>query len=247
MENNTEYQFQMLFESNVSLITRARNDMVAYYLALSPCEYFMFIDSDIGFDYRDIIKMVKTQKKIIGATYPKKMMNWNTIYQFANLNVAKTEPELESMSYSYAHSFGDKSKSNRDAFEKGTEGKFKGIFEVNYMPTGFLLIHRSVLLEMIKYYPDLRYKVANHRWDDRVKDGYAFFTDMIIDDGDYISEDFGFCHKWKKVDKNNKIYLYSDINLVHNGVHNYSGNYKVKVDGLKKYLKVIDERKNGKK
>ena len=61
--------------SNESLIPRARNYSVDLFLQ-SDCEYFMFIDADIGFGFKDVLNLLylcnEDKYSIIAGTYPKK-------------------------------------------------------------------------------------------------------------------------------------------------------------------------------
>ncbi len=58
---------------NESLIQRARNRIVAEFLA-TDCSHLVFIDADIGFTGRDVLRLVAHNRAIIGATYAKKNM-----------------------------------------------------------------------------------------------------------------------------------------------------------------------------
>jgi hypothetical protein len=63
---------------NESLITRARNGM-AYDFMQSDATHLMFIDADITFDPKDIVRMIDADKDIICGLYPKKEINWQLI------------------------------------------------------------------------------------------------------------------------------------------------------------------------
>lgn len=56
---------------NESLIQRGRNRIVAEFLA-SSCSHLVFIDADIGFKGRDVLRLVAHGQPLIGATYAKK-------------------------------------------------------------------------------------------------------------------------------------------------------------------------------
>jgi hypothetical protein len=56
---------------NESLIPRARNRVLADFID-SACSHLVFIDADIGFDGRDVLRLVAHDKPMVGATYAKK-------------------------------------------------------------------------------------------------------------------------------------------------------------------------------
>lgn len=58
--------------SNESLVTRARNNLMAKMMSNEAATHFMFIDADIRFNAEDIFRMIATDKDIIAGLYPKK-------------------------------------------------------------------------------------------------------------------------------------------------------------------------------
>lgn len=58
--------------SNESLVTRARNNLMAKMMTNKAATHFMFIDSDIRFKPESIFQMIATEKDIIAGLYPKK-------------------------------------------------------------------------------------------------------------------------------------------------------------------------------
>jgi hypothetical protein len=56
---------------NESLIPRARNRILADFLD-STCSHLVFIDADLGFAGRDVLRLVAHAKPLVGATYAKK-------------------------------------------------------------------------------------------------------------------------------------------------------------------------------
>lgn len=56
---------------NESLIPRARNRILADFMA-SQCSHLIMIDSDIGFEGGDVLRLLAHNKPLIGATYAKK-------------------------------------------------------------------------------------------------------------------------------------------------------------------------------
>ena len=60
---------------NESLVTRARNSLVAKMLHFQPkSTHLMFIDADIGFEPEEIFKLILADKDVAGGLYPKKAL-----------------------------------------------------------------------------------------------------------------------------------------------------------------------------
>jgi hypothetical protein len=71
-------QMYYSYMMNESLITRARNGM-AYDFLQSDATHLMFIDADISFNPKDIVRMINADKDIICGLYPKKEINWKLV------------------------------------------------------------------------------------------------------------------------------------------------------------------------
>ena len=102
---------------------------------------------------------------------------------------------------------------------KMTEDNF---LELDYLPTGFLLISKTAIEKIITAHPELKYK--------NDIDGYMSAGDNFYDlfkvgirNGIYESEDWGFCTTWR--DMGGKIYARSDVSLGHWGWHMFKGNF----------------------
>jgi hypothetical protein len=59
---------------NESLVTRARNNLMAKMMTNTSATHFMFIDADIRFQPESILQMIATDKDVIGGLYPKKAL-----------------------------------------------------------------------------------------------------------------------------------------------------------------------------
>lgn len=72
--------FSLETVSNESLVTRARNTLIAKGMANPSNTHFMFIDADVSFTTNDIYKLVAADKEVIGGLYPKKSYPINYVY-----------------------------------------------------------------------------------------------------------------------------------------------------------------------
>jgi hypothetical protein len=64
---------------NESLVTRARNNLMAKMMTNPQATHFMFIDADIRFQAESILQMMACDKDVIGGLYPKKALPVNYV------------------------------------------------------------------------------------------------------------------------------------------------------------------------
>ena len=64
---------------NESLVTRARNNLMAKMMTNTVSTHFMFIDADIRFQPESILQMIACDKDVIGGLYPKKSLPINYV------------------------------------------------------------------------------------------------------------------------------------------------------------------------
>lgn len=64
---------------NESLVTRARNNLMAKMMTNNAATHFMFIDADIRFQAESILQMIACDKDVIGGLYPKKSLPINYV------------------------------------------------------------------------------------------------------------------------------------------------------------------------
>ena len=64
---------------NESLVTRARNNLMAKMMSNPQATHFMFIDADIRFQPESILQMIAYDKEVIGGLYPKKALPVNYV------------------------------------------------------------------------------------------------------------------------------------------------------------------------
>lgn len=69
---NDKINFSLETIANESLVTRARNNLIAKGMTNGKATHFMFIDADVGFDTTDIYKLLAHDKDVICGLYPKK-------------------------------------------------------------------------------------------------------------------------------------------------------------------------------
>ena len=62
----------LLTQANSSLITQGRSKCVSFFMNNTDHEYLFFLDSDIGFNPEDVLKLMNHQVDIVTGAYPMK-------------------------------------------------------------------------------------------------------------------------------------------------------------------------------
>lgn len=206
--------------ANESLVTRARNVLLAYFLN-SDYTHLLFIDADIEFQVEDVLKLYAADKDVAVGAYPKKGVAWQRIKE--NMRSAPedkehADKEIAAAGSDYAINF---KFTNREAKTVAVEN---GLIKLHDAGTGFMMIKREAILKLLKAYPELKYNndvtINNQHLDDHF---YALFDTMIDPiDKRYLSEDYTFCRRWQEI--GGDIWLDPSISLNHYGHFCFQGN-----------------------
>jgi len=70
---------QMVLDTteNESLVHRARNVAIGRFMQKSDCDFFMFIDADVDFDPKSVVRLIRSAHEVSVAIYPKKVVMWD--------------------------------------------------------------------------------------------------------------------------------------------------------------------------
>ena len=207
--------------ANESLVTRARNVLVAYFLA-SDYTHLMFIDADIEFQTEDILKLYAHKKDVVVGAYPKKGVAWDKIRSNltdpANKDKNLSDRDMASFGSDYAINFKFVDK------ETKTIGVENGLIKLHDAGTGFMMISREAILKMVKAYPEFKYNNDVNINNADLKEHFYALFDTSIDPVDrrYLSEDYTFCRRWQEI--GGDVWLDPSISLNHYGHFCFQGN-----------------------
>ena len=223
-----EYNIELIVEfcRNDSLVSRARNNLVARAMANQKMTHIMFIDNDISWDPLDIIKLMISNKNIIGGIYPLKNYNWSKLAKNPNiineLITKKNNSQFENIITNESMIQYNLLKYNVN-YLSTTLSIDKNITKVKHIATGFMMIQRTVIEKMSAAFPSTKYvDDVNFLKQDENKFAYALF-DCGVEEGHYFSEDWLFCHRWTKM--GGSIWADVSISLNHTGIEDYQGCY----------------------
>jgi hypothetical protein len=143
---------QVYFLFNESLITRARNYCADEFVR-SPSTHMMFIDSDIGFDPRDVLAMLAmmgddSPYDVLTGPYPKKCISWEKIKMAVDKGLAEDNPnDLERYVGDYV--FNPKMGAGNIPIEEPVEVLDAG--------TGFMMIRKNTFKRFAEAFPKYLY------------------------------------------------------------------------------------------
>jgi len=229
---NIKFPLQIEFCRNDSLVSRARNNLIARAMTDSTATHFMFIDNDITWEPHEIIKLIMADKELIGGIYPLKNYDWNKLVknpfnpyetdQLGTILKRKNASQLKDIISDEQMIQYNLLKYNINYKESVMQIE-NNIAKVRHIATGFMLIKRKVIENMQKAFPSTKYvDDVNFLQPHENTNAYALF-DCGVEEGHYFSEDWLFCHRWSKM--GGDIYIDVTVNLTHTGIEDYRGCY----------------------
>jgi len=207
-----------------ALISRARSTLVAAFLDNPAATHLLFVDADISFEPQQVERLLKFDKDFSGALYPLKSLDWDLIPQ----RCVERGENVRQAALSYVGTFCSEE-------DRKQEGDFvTGI----YVGGGFQLIRRSAVLQMIEAYPETHFRrvhslpMSGARRDTPQSSNLFALFDCIIDPetGVYLSEDYSFCLRWRKI--GGEMWLDAASKLTHSGPYEFVGDHASRFYGL---------------
>jgi hypothetical protein len=204
-----------------ALISRARSTLVAAFLDNPAATHLLFVDADISFEPPQVERLLRFDKDFSGALYPLKSIDWDFIPQ----RCVEGGENVRQAALSYVGTFCPEA-------ERKQEGDFvTGV----YVGGGFQMIRRNALEKMIAAYPEAHFNRVHSMpmTGSRGEAGqssnlssnlFALF-DCIIDPdtGAYLSEDYSFCLRWRRI--GGEIWIDAASKLTHSGPYEFVGDH----------------------
>lgn len=208
--------------SNESLVTRARNSIVARFLGNPEYTHLMFIDADISFQPLAFLRLLAAKRQVVGGCYPSKTINWERALSIVNKANGIVKPaDMAARSLEYVMNIRLERREGIPEPVVRIEGDF---LLSECVGTGFLLIERTVFDRMIGKYPEAQYTNDVEGYSgQRMSNNYWTFFDTMVEPATkrYLSEDYAFCRKWTAC--GGEIWVDLRSRLTHIGSHKFQG------------------------
>jgi len=213
------------FCRNDSLVSRARNNLIAKAMYDETATHFMFIDADITWNPVDLLRLLISNKPLVGGVYPIKNYNFNNLTGDNTVNgwlEHKRKTEFNNVVSDSDYIQNRLLRYNINYISNVLEVK-NNLTQVKHLATGFMLIQRQVIEKMSKAFPSTKYTDdVGFLHGDENKYAYALF-DCGVEEGHYFSEDWLFCSRWTKM--GGQIWIDVTVNLTHTGIEDYKGSF----------------------
>lgn len=178
-----------------SVVHRARNELAAHFLA-SDYTDLLFIDDDMQFAPESILRLLASDKALIGGAG----------------RMRCDSPNSDPSVWCWRPIHGDDGSLTQDEM---------GAVEVRGFGAAFMLINRRVLADMALAHPEWK-RPGLAAWSQDLRDHYfEFFTQNECDEFGELSEDYGFCHRWRQM--GGRVWVDPTIRLGHVGAHTFTG------------------------
>lgn len=216
------------FCKNDSLVSRARNNLVARAMADPRTTHLFFVDSDIAWNPVDMVKLLLADKSIVGGVYPVKSYNWENLAdpKFVETTLATKNASVLRDSITDGEFIRQRLVRYNINFENVSEtGGLEirdNLVEVRHLATGFMMLKRSTIEQMMMAFPETKYvDDVGFLSPTESEFAYALFDCGVVN-GHYYSEDWMFCHRWKTA-TGGSIYADVSIQLIHSGTEDFIG------------------------
>jgi hypothetical protein len=225
--NRLNIPIHVEFCKNDSLVSRARNNLIAKAMAHENATHFLFIDSDITWNPYDVLKLLISNKELVGGVYPIKSYDWNKLANEEKNIIGewlkhKRETPLDNIMGDAEYIQARLLRYNIN-YMSNTLTVHNNLTQVRHLATGFMMIKRDVIHKMSLAFPSTKY-VDDVGFLTAEENKYAFaLFDCGVEEGHYLSEDWMFCSRWEKM--GGETFIDISIKLTHSGMQDYKGAY----------------------
>jgi hypothetical protein len=190
------------------LVTRTRNIFGSQMVRSDEYTHLLMIDADMGFEPAVVERLIGSGHDLVGACVPLREVRWPRVRTALDTASDLTSDEMESIAHEFAIAF--------PPTDDGSPSRpVDGFLVAHFVGTAMLLASREAFVRLSESDQVEYYKVGGP-WKDWPGDGWTFF-DPAIDPthGNYLSEDYAFCQRWRNIGGT----LWADLRsrVTHNG------------------------------
>lgn len=168
------------------LVTRTRNGFASMVVRDERFTHLLMLDADVVVPPAGIERLVRSGHAVCGCVVPFRKVNWERVHRLAKAVPTASEEELRAISNEYAV-----------RLEPGQQA-IDGFVPVRAIGSAAMLISREALVAMAgsDLVQEARTGISAS---DGTSSGWTFFETYVDEDGVYLSEDYAFCDRWRRM------------------------------------------------
>jgi hypothetical protein len=197
-------------------ISTARNYFANMLLRQPHMTHLVMIDSDMSFDGGVICRMVRCDKPVVAAAYPQRRMDMGAFARAAR-NPELSPADLAALAMKYPLQ-------PEVELETRQVRVIDGMCRVNHVGMGCAAIRREAFESLIAAEKVLLQPDNSSERIGLEGPFYEFFSEITLEDGRRVSEDFSFCIRWRSM-LGNEIWAIVDEPIGHVGDMVYRAPY----------------------
>lgn len=211
-----------------------RNFLASRALDDPAVTHVLFIDSDMSFDGSVARRLLEADLPLIGCVYPKKTIDMTLVESRLAKAGTSLADAIAAASQFVVHTLAPSPR------------PVAGLQRVAGIGMGAALIRRDVLERLVASGSAALIK-RDHTYRSLGLTGPAhdFFSPLRDEDGEFLSEDFSFCRRWR-IDCGGEVVAVTDAAVGHVGPFTYAASYQRLVDQHRKPQLRISLRPPGK-
>jgi hypothetical protein len=226
--SNLGIRLKVEFCRNDSLVSRARNNLIAKAISDKTVTHMLFIDADITWNPIDIFKLILSEKHLVGGIYPIKNYDWTKLSANPARNTAKEWIDAKNGSQlreaiTDADIIQHKLMRYNLNYMSPSLQIVNNLAKIKHLATGFMMMRRETIEKMSQAFPSTKY-IDDVGFLSGPENDYAYaLFDCGVEEGHYCSEDWLFCSRWTKM--GGEVWADVTINLNHTGIEDFKGSY----------------------
>ena len=209
-----------LFMKDDNLIHHVRNNLVAKALSVDGVTHIMFIDEQVVWNPYDILKLLLSDKYIVGGACPKKHINWENLTNNPKCISVFNEKNKTHFSNDIfiQHKLSDYNIEIKDNTQISINNN---LTMVDKMSFDFVMIKRAVFEKMFCAFPNTKYiDEGNFLVDTENNYAYTLFN-IGKEKNNILSECDVFCKRWKNM--GGSFWVNVTLNLTVSSRYDYKG------------------------
>jgi hypothetical protein len=176
----------------------------------------LFLDSNVGVNFQDVLAIIESGKDVIGALVPQKIVNWEQVKNAITLN----KTNVEDYSGNFDISLVD---------DKEINVSYDEPIPVNYVSSDLMYISARAISELKDKCKTFRHTFNGNT--ENVLDVVEYFKSSISQDtGEFLSDDKTFCELWRSA--GGDVWVAPWAQPTRSGDYTFSGSFLQSVDLL---------------